>query len=765
MNGLPLASALAASQDRPVGLRERAISYALAIAAVLLGWGVHLALRAWVAQELVTFAMFYPAVIVGAFLGGRGPGLVAIASSMAVTLMPPLSLTVEASADVVRLVLFGAIGISVTALADVWRRSRRQAAAAQAAAVGEALACAEQARERSESSYRLLIDQAPDGIFVSDAFRRFLDVNEAGARMLGYMREEVLNRSIPDVILPEETSRLGPEIARLEDGTVVSSEWRFRRKDGSEFLGEVLGRQLPDGRLQAVVRDITERRRTEAAVRRERALLASITAATDAMLVFLDPQFNFVWVNEAYAAACRMRPEQMVGLNHFGLYPNPENEAIFRQVRDTGVPACFKDKPFEFPDQPERGVTWWDWTLNRVTDASGEVTGLVFSLRETTARVRAEQALMAAKAEAERANEAKSRFLAAASHDLRQPLSALSLYARLLRGKVGAADADLVANMEHCIGSLSGLLTDLLDLSKLQAGVIRPNPSDFAVDAWLEKLVSTFAPKAEAAGLEFRYRPSARIAHTDPVLLGRLLGNLLDNAIRYTPRGGVLVRCRNHQGKCWVGVWDTGIGIPAEQIGEIFEEFRQLDNAARSEQKGSGLGLAIVARMAELLGLEIRVQSRSGRGSLFAIELPLTHSAPTPPQDGFVVERTLRIGLVDDNAYLRQALARALESAGHEVVAAPSGKALLAFLGNDPPEVLISDYRLGDTETGIEVILLVRAAAQRPVPAVIITGDTEPALIGSMAARGITVLHKPLDLDALQTCLQALVSGRNAAAG
>jgi len=211
--------------------------------------------------------------------------------------------------------------------------------------------------------------------------------------MLGYSRTEILALNIRDVIMPEDAGRLPGEIARFADGAVATSEWHFRRKDGSVFLGEVRGRQLPNGQLQAMLRDISERRRMEEALRQERALLGNVTGSTDVMLVYLDPQFNFVWVNKAYADTCRMTPVEMIGKNHFALYPDEENESIFRRVRATGEPVFFKDKPFVFPDQPERGVTYWDWSLTAVKDSSGSVSGLVFSLRETTPFVRTRQAL------------------------------------------------------------------------------------------------------------------------------------------------------------------------------------------------------------------------------------------------------------------------------------------------------------------------------------------------------------------------------------
>ena len=364
--------------------------------------------------------------------------------------------------------------------------------------------------------------------------------------------------------------------------------------------------------------------------------------------------------------------------------------------------------------------------------------------------------LAEAKASAERANNAKSRFLAAASHDLRQPLSALSVYAGLLNDS-RPPSGKMVANIKDCIGSLSALLTDLLDLSKLEAGVVTPKIHDFSMAQTLASLASDHTPQASAKGLTLRLRPSNWTARSDPVLVRRILGNLIENAIRYTERGGVLVACRRRQGKTWVEVWDTGIGIPADKTAEIFEEFKQLGDQARNT--GSGLGLAIVARTAALLGLQIKVYSWPGRGSVFAIELPLglaapAKPAPAPPAPGVV--HALRIALVDDNEMVRTALSACLDMLGYQVVAADSQATLLAELGTLGPDIVLSDYRLAQGETGFDVITAVRASFGSAIPALLITGDTDPALLRSMTERGILVLHKPLELETLQAALENL---------
>ncbi|MEY4268238.1 MAG: hypothetical protein RIS90_2773, partial [Pseudomonadota bacterium] len=248
------------------------------------------------------------------------------------------------------------------------------------------------------------------------------------------------------------------------------------------------------------------------------------------------------------------------------------------------------------------------------------VSGFLFVIIDVSERSRNRLELQAAVASADKANRAKSRFLAAASHDLRQPLAALSLYLGLLRGQVPSDSLTLMRNVDDCVASLSELLDDLLDVSKLDAGVVAVEASDFSVDTLLRRQLSVHTGPAGLKGLRLRFRPSNFIGHTDPVLLGRIVGNLVSNAIRYTEHGGVLLACRCRAGRWWVEVRDTGIGIPEDQTSHIFEEFRQLGNHGRN--RGSGLGLAIVAKTAALLGLQVRVSSRLGRGSVFAVEVP-----------------------------------------------------------------------------------------------------------------------------------------------
>lgn len=242
-------------------------------------------------------------------------------------------------------------------------------------------------------------------------------------------------------------------------------------------------------------------------------------------------------------------------------------------------------------------------------------------IRDVSAGVLAERSMRAAEAEALAARNSKARFMAAASHDLRQPLQALNLYFSVLAARISSPDAMVIARIEDCVGRLNDLLGHMVDLNKLDAGVVVAKPRGLALLPLMRRVAATHGAAAAAKGIGIRVVKSAAKGWTDPVLLERILGNLLSNAVRYTAEGGILIGCRRRQGRLWMEVHDTGIGIPDDKIDEIFEDFKQIGNDERNPDNGRGLGLAIVKRIASLLGAEIRVWSRLGLGSVFSIEV------------------------------------------------------------------------------------------------------------------------------------------------
>ncbi|WP_247002773.1 response regulator [Aromatoleum buckelii] len=469
----------------------------------------------------------------------------------------------------------------------------------------------------------------------------------------------------------------------------------------------------------------------------------------------LDRDGNCLSANPRWYELCGLAPEAAAGQGwRVTLHPDDQLlvDAATRNAfeHDTGYALEYR---IVSGSGPTRTVLA---RAEMIRDHNRRPRHLFGTLLDITEQKTVENELVLAKAEAERANEAKSRFLAAASHDLRQPLAAMTLYLDVLRQEVPASSQKLVGNLRQCVSSLSKLLTDLLDMSKLEAGVVTPTISDFPINDILASVLAVHAPEARLKGLWLTYVSTRLTARTDAVLFQRMLGNLIANAVRYTEHGRILVGCRRRGGKAWVEVWDTGVGIPENKMSEIFEEFKQLGDGART--RGSGLGLAIVAKTAALLGLQIRVGSRLGRGSMFALELPLGKAPRQLPQQPGPQRRSLRIALVEDNPAVLDAVKCALESVGHEVIAAQSRHEMLEALGERRPDAVVSDYRLMDGETGLDVIESVWELHDSMIPALVLTGETAPSFIRNMADRAIAVQHKPLDLEALQVCLANLVA-------
>jgi CheY-like chemotaxis protein len=354
----------------------------------------------------------------------------------------------------------------------------------------------------------------------------------------------------------------------------------------------------------------------------------------------------------------------------------------------------------------------------------------------------------AAQREAEQANAAKSKFLAAASHDLRQPVHAQGLFLEVLsRTEQTKYQQELLANARAASEASSELLNALLDFSRIEAGVIEPQPQPFRLQPFLHKIEKELAPQADAKCIVFRTRETQLVVQTDPVLLELILRNLVSNAIRYTERGGILLACRQRGHQALLEVWDTGIGIAPEHQSEVFREFHQLGNPERDRRKGLGLGLAIADGLARALKHELSLASKPGRGSVFRLALPVITGLPNA-QDTMLQSKTrllnARLLVIDDDAIVREGMLHLLQDWGCECDMAESIEEAQALVQLNVPDVIISDYRLREQRTGVEAIEAVRAQLGREIPALLITGDTAPKRLREAQASGIPLLHKPV---------------------
>ena len=402
----------------------------------------------------------------------------------------------------------------------------------------------------------------------------------------------------------------------------------------------------------------------------------------------------------------------------------------------------------------------------RALAASNEALTAEVQVRMATeARIRASEAqLMVQKQFADDANRAKSRFLAAASHDLRQPMHAMSLLISALnrqlestitdRGGDGLSEVErLVSLVEDAVNNMGTLLNDLLDLSRLEAGVVVPDVECVSLQEVFDHLEARFQPAAMDQGLRLRFVPSALAVKTDPLLLKRILANLIENAIRYTPRGGVVVGVRRHgpEALC-LEVVDSGAGIPEALYARVFEEYFQLGNPERTRQKGLGLGLSIVRRLAELLHLPLHMLSRIGFGTRFVLELPRC-AAPVQARQAErlaepepLSEQGRLVLLIEDDEAIRTAACVLFDHWGIDLVAEPSLDAALATLAarEQRPDLVLSDYRLPGEYDGVGVVRQLRDRFGADLPGVLITGDTGEEAQRNITQSGLIILHKPL---------------------
>lgn len=393
--------------------------------------------------------------------------------------------------------------------------------------------------------------------------------------------------------------------------------------------------------------------------------LENILRSSDVATMFLDEQLNIRFFTPAAKALFSVIATD-IGRPLADLAPHFKEDLLdgARTVLATLVPLT---------REIETGTgAWYSCRVLPYRTKDNRIKGVVMTFVDVTIRKCAEDALMAAKLQAESANLGKSRFLAAASHDLRQPLQTLSLLQGILANKLKDKDAlQLVARGEETLTAMSGMLNTLLDINQLEAGVIRPEFSDFPINDLLEHLKIEFAYHTHSHGLEWHVIPCRWAVHSDPRLLEQMIRNLLSNAVKYTKDGGVLLGCRRRGDKLRIEVWDTGLGIPKDQLQAIFEEFHQVDNPARELSRGLGLGLAIVQRLGNLLGHAVDVRSRPDRGSVFSIEVTLATRAAHVARDDIepeaegIAARSGPILIVEDDPGLRDSLEDLLRSAGH----------------------------------------------------------------------------------------------------
>lgn len=436
----------------------------------------------------------------------------------------------------------------------------------------------------------------------------------------------------------------------------------------------------------------------------------------------------------------------------------PEDRDSVRDIQYALQYGVGSSRQYEYRARRRDGETIWLECQERVVIWRG-APALQSTVIDATERKQAEEGLRNAMLRAEQATNARTRFFAAASHDLRQPLHAISLYLPLLLKRLEQSESrDMLGAIQNSCNAMRSLLDSLLDISRLDAGVIEPRTGPVPLLEVFDQLGMEFTPQAAAEGLELRVVPADYWVRSDPALLERILRNLLTNALRYTKKGKILLGARRAGSTVRIEVWDTGIGIDRQTLDHIFEEFYQADNPERDRGRGLGLGLAIIERLATLLEHKLGVRSWPGAGSVFDITLPITdepsvgdYQTRDGPQENGSLQGKLAL-LIDDDPIVLEGTEAMLKDWGCTVIGTASISDAVDATRNASaiPDVIIADLRLRGAETGLDAIAALNKLLARRVPAIIVTGDTDPNRIKHASASGLVVLHKPVDPTRLQ---------------
>ena len=394
------------------------------------------------------------------------------------------------------------------------------------------------------------------------------------------------------------------------------------------------------------------------------------------------------------------------------------------------------------------------------------------SIRLRFENVRLIDQLRCQKEAADEANVAKSRFLAVASHDLRQPLHALGLFVEALQEtQLATRERQVITNIRRSVDAMEELFNSLLDISRLDAGIVQPLVATIPLNMVFDRVRFEYAQIARQKRLSLQVMKTSVYVKSDPALLARLIRNLLSNALYYTDQGGVVLGCRRNGKNVRIEVWDTGKGIPADQHAEIFREFVQIGNPERDRRRGLGLGLAIVERLAKLLNHEVGLRSVLGKGSVFSITLPRGTREEYQPEEfgaesvSFDLAQAFVL-VIDDEAVVQEGMAALLRKWDCDVLTAGSGAQMLAKLvtAQRVPDLIVSDYRLEGAEDGIQVIEMLRSEFNADIPALLVTGDTDPDRLREAEVSGLPILHKPLNPARLRTLIVNLLRAHTQAA-
>jgi two-component system, sensor histidine kinase len=628
----------------------------------------------------------------------------------------------------------------------------------------------------------------------NDWFIRLLGLPEAVARHGSTYEDFLRHNAGPDGCGLSETAM---SFSGLNEGPLELEE---------ECRGRVLyirRSSMPGGGFVTTFTDITERKRNEEALRDSERRIRLITDAMPALIAYVDAEQRYRFVNQPYENWFKRSRSEIVGQpmwRALGRHHYNQRRPFVQQA------LAGKEVTFEMELPAEKGpVRYAMATYIPHFGERGEVLGYFALIQDITERRLAaealkeakeslelrveertaallqvngqlhqeiaerkeiEEALRIAKAVAEQANLSKTKFLAAASHDLLQPLNAARLFVSALSDlEQTPQNAALIENTDVALAAVEDLLSALLDISKLDAGAVQPELSDFPIETLLGGMTTEYAAQARERGLDFRVASSSAVVHSDIRLLRRILQNFLSNAMRYTRSGRILLGCRRRKDGLAIEVWDTGPGIPEDKLREIFEEFRRLGNETTGRDRGIGLGLAIVERVARMLGHRISVHSAPGKGSVFSVTVPLGElnrplRSIAPALSAPVNRLTGSLVLVIDNEHsILSGMTALLEGWRCRVLTATNGAEAIGLIETleRAPDIAIADYHLEDGATGVAELQRVIEHCGAPIPSLIITANRTAEVQEEVNAAGYQLLNKPVKPAQLRSLMSSIL--------
>ena len=556
----------------------------------------------------------------------------------------------------------------------------------------------------------------------------------------------------------EEQKLINEEASSISEEYQSANEELLTSKEELQSLNEELNA------LNTQLHETLDRQKTDSND------LQNVLYSTDVATIFLDPKLKIRLFTPATKLLFNVIPTD-IGRPLADLHSLAADTTLLADANTVWK----THEPIEREIEAKTGA----WYIRRILPyrtREGAVEGVVITFADITTRRHIADALEIAERKAQIANLGKSRFLAAASHDLRQPLQTLVLLHEMLAKAVAGDKAQkLVGRLNDTVGAMTGMLNALLDINQIEAGTVVTEKVMFPINELLQRLAGDFGFNAQAQGLELHMVPCSLEINSDPRLLDQMVRNLLSNALKYTKSGKILLGCRRRKDTLSIEVWDTGIGIPATELGPIFDEYHQLDNVARERTRGLGLGLSIVKRLGDLLGHSVHVQSVFGKGSGFAIDVQFPFTLPKKPALAQTLtalasanERSSKswsILVVEDDPSVCELLELLLQNEGHKVASASDGVKALAIVadGQFNPDIIISDFNLPNGLDGLQVAAKMREKLHRQLPVIILTGNISAGLLREISSLNCVHINKPVKLGHLTEVIEELLMAPQAA--